>query len=77
MSPDLSKYTWVVSDPAILWGAPHIKDTRLYVSQILECFAAGLTKEEIKEQYPSFPEESIEEIFRFAAESVKLQHVAN
>lgn len=69
-------YTWIVKDERMLWGSPSIRGTRLHVSQILECLSAGMTPEEIEEDYPGFPKESVSEVLRFAAEIVKDGNVA-
>ena len=69
-------YKWIVKDDRMLWGVPSIRGTRLHVSQILECLAAGMSPDEIASDYPGFPVESIPEILRFAAEVVKDSNVA-
>lgn len=41
----------IVVDPAICFGKPHIKGTRLKVSFILELLGSGWTVEEILQEY--------------------------
>jgi len=69
-------YKWIVVDKEMLWGTPSIRGTRLHVSQILDCLAIGMTPEEIEQDYPGFPKESIPEILKFAAEMVRIKNVA-
>lgn len=40
-------------DPDIVGGQAHIRGTRIPVSVVLDCLAAGLSEDEIIEQYPS------------------------
>ncbi len=63
----LQGYQWIVHDPDLLGGKPALKDTRISVSMILECFAQGMTAEEIADDYPGFPKECIPEVLKFAA----------
>jgi uncharacterized protein (DUF433 family) len=67
-------YQWVVHHPGLLGGHPAIRNTRISVSQVLECLSIGMTPLEIADDYPGLPPESIPEVLRFAAEQV--QHVA-
>ena len=62
-------YKWIVADPELLHGALAIRGTRLAVSLILECFASGMTLEEIDEAFRgAFPHEALPEVFRVASE---------
>lgn len=67
-------YQWIVHHPTLLGGQPTIKDTRISVAQVLECLSIGMTAQEISDDYPGLPVESIPEVLKFAAEQV--QHVA-
>jgi len=49
----------IVTDPKVLHGSVHIKGTRIPVSVVLDCIAAGLTEAEIVEQYPTLTVEGI------------------
>ena len=61
-------YRWVVRHPGLLGGQPTVRGTRLSVSIVLECLSAGMTAQEIAQDYPGFPAESVPEVLRFAAE---------
>lgn len=45
--------------PDIVGGQAHVRGTRVTVSVVLDCLAAGLTEAEIVEQYPSLTSEGI------------------
>lgn len=60
-------YSWIVQDPELVGGHLAIRGTRLPVSLILECLAAGFDVGEIERQYPGFPREALTEIFQVAA----------
>lgn len=51
--------TWIVADPEHLGGRPRVRETRISVSQLLECLAAGLSIPEILDSYPSLSDESV------------------
>ena len=63
----LPGYKWIVYDPDLLGGKPTIRGTRLSVALILEGLAQGMTPEQIAEDYPGFPVESIPDVLKFAA----------
>ena len=68
--PAVSGYQWIVVDPDLLGGQPTVRGTRLSVSHILACLSEGMTVDEIAEDYPGFPAESLSEILRFASEQI-------
>jgi uncharacterized protein (DUF433 family) len=45
----------ISSDPRVMHGQAVIAGTRVPVSVILDCLAAGMTTEEITTEYPSVP----------------------
>ena len=59
------KYISVNSD--IRFGKPCIKGTRITVSDILGWLAAGMTNNEILEDFPSLKKEHIQAALEFAA----------
>lgn len=69
----------IVSNPGILNGKPVIKGTRISVALILQCFASGMTKEDILNGYPTLTSSGIEAALDFAArqfqgEEVRILH---
>ncbi len=69
-------YRWIVADPDLLGGKLALRGTRFSVSFILSCLAEGMSVEEIRETYGSFPEEAVPEIMRAASELLDDPHVA-
>jgi len=63
----------ITIDPKICFGKPHIKGTRIYVSLILELIEAGLSFEEIIEEYPHLTKEDIAVAIKYARELVEKQ----
>lgn len=49
----------IATDPAIAHGQPTIAGTRIMVSVVLDCLAAGMTIEKILAEYPSLTEDGI------------------
>ena len=43
----------IAMDPEVLHGQAHIKGTRIGVSAVLEAIAAGMSTQEILEEYPT------------------------
>jgi uncharacterized protein (DUF433 family) len=57
----------IISDPAVLAGKPHIRDTRISVEMILEWLASGGTAAEIVRTYPHLTPADVEQAVRYAA----------
>ncbi len=55
-------------DPAILHGQAHISGTRVPVSVVLDCLAAGMTQEEILVEYPTLTSEGVKAAAAYGAE---------
>ena len=64
-------YQFIVADSEVLGGKPRIRGTRLSVAFILELFASGATRQEILEAYPQLTAEALDEVLRYALESVE------
>lgn len=43
----------IVTDPDVVHGQARIRGTRIPVSVVLDCLAAGLSEDEILRQYPT------------------------
>lgn len=56
---------FITSDPDICHGKPCIKGTRIFISIILDCIGAGLSDEEIIEEYPSLKKEHIQAVIQY------------
>lgn len=46
------------ADPTVVHGQARFRGTRIPVSVVLDCLAAGMTDAEISEEYPSLPAEA-------------------
>ena len=57
----------ITINPEIGFGKPCIINTRIAVSDILQCMASGMTQEEILTDYPSLTKEDILAALSFAA----------
>lgn len=65
----------IVCDPAILVGKPTIRGTRISVELILNMLGAGVSIEEILEEYPSIIKEDILAAIRYAHDIVRMEEV--
>jgi uncharacterized protein (DUF433 family) len=61
----------IESNPAVLYGKPTIKNTRIPVDLILEKLANGDSNSDLLEAYPNLKSEDILACLAFAAYSVK------
>jgi uncharacterized protein (DUF433 family) len=66
----------VVRDPAICHGQAVIKGTRIMVSVILDCLAAGMTEAEILEDYPTLTVDGIRAAAAHGAELARDEYPA-
>ena len=73
MTVDLLKR--ITINPEVLFGKPSIRNMRYSVAMILELFSAGMTMEEILEDYPDLEKEDIYACFMFAAKLVNVQSI--
>jgi uncharacterized protein (DUF433 family) len=62
---------YIVSDPAILYGKPSIRGTRIGVDLILEKLSVGQTIPQLLKSYPHLKESQILACLAFAAEKIK------
>jgi uncharacterized protein (DUF433 family) len=55
------------ADPEVVHGQARIRGTRIAVSVILDCLAAGMTEGQIHTQYPSLPNGAVAAALAYAA----------
>src|SRR5438128_2291890 len=68
-------YRWIVADPQLLGGKLVVRGTRLSVSLILECLAAGMSLQDIDESFGhAFPHEALPEVLKVASELTENFH---
>jgi len=65
----------IICDPEILNGKPVVKGTRISVALILQCFASGMTREDILRGYPTVTREGIDAALDFAARQFQGEEV--
>ena len=58
-------------DPAVCFGKPCIRGTRIWVSLILENFADGLSEADLLETYPQLTSVDIRAALAFGAEATR------
>ena len=56
---------WIVTDPAVLGGRPHIRRTQITVADVIGRLSAGVSKEEILRDEPELTREAVEEVVRY------------
>ena len=66
----------IVSTPDILRGKPRIKGTRIPVSLLLGCLAAGYTTDEIIDEFPDVKVLQIQACLDYARELAEFEEVA-
>jgi uncharacterized protein (DUF433 family) len=62
---------YITSDKSVLLGEPVIKDTRLSVEFILECFASGWSEKDLLDNYPRLKKESLQAVREYASFRMK------
>lgn len=72
-SEDLLKR--ITMNPDICFGKPTIRNMRYPVELILELLSAGMTTQEILDDYPSLTEEDIQACLVFATRLVRLNSI--
>jgi uncharacterized protein (DUF433 family) len=65
----------ITLNPKVLTGKPTIRHTRLSVEHILKAYAAGLTFEQLKEDFPFLERADIQACLLYAAELVESERV--
>ena len=65
----------ITIDPKIMVGKPTIRGLRITVEQILKALAAGISNDELLEDYPELEKEDIEAALLYAAELVEEEKV--
>lgn len=62
-------------DPAVCFGKPCIRGTRLWVSLILDNLAEGISEKELPENYPRLTHEDILAAIAYGAEMSRERYV--
>ncbi len=64
-------------DPTVRSGKPHLKGTRMTVSDILEYMASGMTSEQICSDFPELTPAMLNACLSFAADRERHLHSAH
>jgi uncharacterized protein (DUF433 family) len=72
MNPLLERIT---INPAVCFGKPTIRGTRIWVSLILDFLASGMSIAEVLEEYPHLTEEDIRAAIAYGAEMSRERYV--
>ena len=75
MINDKDLLTRITVDPKVMVGKPVIRGMRITVDQILRVLAAGISIDEIIDDYPDLEKEDIHAILLYAAELVSKEQV--
>jgi uncharacterized protein (DUF433 family) len=58
----------ITADPDVVHGQVRFKGTRVPVSVVLDCLAAGMGEAAIQKEYPTLPEQAVRAALAYAAE---------
>ena len=72
----MTRHERIELNPAIMFGKPVIKGTRITVEQVLRKLASGMTPEQIIEDHPRLAIEDIRAAEAFAADYLAGEEVA-
>ena len=65
----------ITVDPDVLVGKPTIRGLRISVEQILKALAAGVTTQDLLQDYPDLEEEDIRASLLYASQLVEEERV--
>ncbi len=66
----------IVRDPAVCHGQAVVRGTRIMVSVILDCLAAGMTEAQILDEYPTLTVEGVRASAAHGAELARDEYPA-
>jgi uncharacterized protein (DUF433 family) len=58
----------ITADPDVVHGQVRFKGTRVPVSVVLDCLAAGMSEAQILNEYPTLPDGAVRAALAYAAE---------
>jgi len=65
----------ITVNPEVLVGKPTIRGLRISVDQIIKALAAGLTQEEILEDYPELEKDDIKAALLYASKVLESEKI--
>ena len=72
----MAAFDRITSDPAVVNGQPCIRGMRLTVKRVVSLVAQGLSREDIRADYPELQDEDIRQALDYAASMVEDRWVA-
>jgi uncharacterized protein (DUF433 family) len=73
MTMEWQKY--IITNPTVLYGKPHIKGTRIAVDLVLEKLSLGETIEQLLDSYPQLTTATIFACLSFAAAHIREESI--
>ena len=64
----MAAFARISIDPAVRFGKPCVKGTRITVGEVLGHLAAGMTEPDLLKEFPQLTHEDVLECLAFAAE---------
>ena len=65
----------ITLNPKVMTGKPTVRHTRLSVEHILKAYAAGITFEQLKDDFPFLEQADVQACLLYAAELVESERV--
>jgi uncharacterized protein (DUF433 family) len=65
----------ITLNPKVMTGKPTVRYTRLSVEHILKAYAAGITFEQLKDDFPFLEQADVQACLLYAAELVESERV--
>lgn len=75
-SQEIELLSRITINSQVMVGKPTIRGTRLTAEHLLKALAAGLSFEELQEDYPFLEEEDIAAVLLYAADLLERAHAA-
>ena len=67
----------ITINPKVSFGKPTIRNMRYPVEVMLDLLAAGMTTEEVPEDYPDLEKEDLQACILFANETIRVKSIHN
>lgn len=65
----------ITTNPAVMHGKPCIRNMRFSVAQMLELLAAGMTTEEVQNDYPYIEKEDVWACMQYASKVLNTKNI--
>jgi uncharacterized protein (DUF433 family) len=68
----MALYERITSNPAVRFGKPCVRGTRLTVGDVLGCLASGMSEAELLEDFPQLTHDDVLACLAYAADRERL-----